>query len=245
MELLKKIYDKSSLFFTLMWIVIYIIGFSLGDFVSSIIKINKLFTIIIGIIISLILLLFLKKYNLLSTYGLKKSDIHPKYMLFYIPCFIMLILNLYLGVTLNFSPLETIFYILSMFLVGFLEELIFRGLLFNTMKKDSLKVAIIVSSITFGIGHIINLFNGSSNIILTILQIIYATSAGFMFVMIYYRSNSIIPCIIFHALFNGLSAFTKETSDIFLNILSCILLTIITGGYALYLVLKKKNEVVN
>ena len=26
-----------------------------------------------------------------------------------------------------------------MFLVGFLEELIFRGLLFNTMKKDSLK----------------------------------------------------------------------------------------------------------
>lgn len=245
MKLLKKLYDKSSLFFTLMWIVIYIIGFSLGDFVSSIIKINKLFTFIIGIIISLILLLFLKKYNLLSTYGLKKSDIHPKYMLFYIPCFIMLILNLYLGVTLNFSPLETIFYILSMFLVGFLEELIFRGLLFNTMKKDSLKVAIIVSSITFGIGHIINLFNGSSNIILTILQIIYATSAGFMFVMIYYRSNSIIPCIIFHALFNGLSAFTKETSDIFLNILSCILLTIITGGYALYLVLKKKNEVVN
>ena len=245
MELLKKIYDKSSLFFTLMWIVIYIIGFSLGDFVSSIIKINKLFTFIIGIIISLILLLFLKKYNLLSTYGLKKSDIHPKYMLFYIPCFIMLILNLYLGVTLNFSPLETILYILSMFLVGFLEELIFRGLLFNTMKKDSLKVAIIVSSITFGIGHIINLFNGSSNIILTILQIIYATSAGFMFVMIYYRSNSIIPCIIFHALFNGLSAFTKETSDIFLNILSCILLTIITGGYALYLVLKKKNEVIN
>ena len=83
--------------------------FFLGDFVSSIIKINKLFTFIIGIIISLILLLFLKKYNLLSTYGLKKSDIHPKYMLFYIPCFIMLILNLYLGVTLNFSPLETIF----------------------------------------------------------------------------------------------------------------------------------------
>ena len=118
MKLLKKLYDKSSLFFTLMWIVIYIIGFSLGDFVSSIIKINKLFTFIIGIIISLILLLFLKKYNLLSTYGLKKSDIHPKYMLFYIPCFIMLILNLYLGVTLNFSPLETIFYILSMFLVG-------------------------------------------------------------------------------------------------------------------------------
>lgn len=245
MKLLKKIYDKSSLFFTLIWIVIYIIGFSLGDFVSSIIKINKLFTLIIGIIISLILLFFLKKYNLLSTYGLKKSDIHPKLMLFYIPCFIMLILNLYLGVTLNFSPLETIFYILSMFLVGFLEELIFRGLLFNTMKKDSLQVAIIVSSITFGIGHIVNLFNGSSNIILTILQIIYATSAGFMFVMIYYRSNSIIPCIIFHALFNGLSAFTKKTSDIFLNILSCILLTIITGGYALYLVLKKKNEVVN
>ena len=153
----------------------------------------------------------------------------------------MLLSNLYLGIALNYTLIETIFYILSMFLVGFLEELIFRGLLFNTLKRDSLKTAIIVSSITFGIGHIVNLFTGSSDIILTLLQIIYATSAGFMFVMIYYKTNSIIPCIVFHSLFNGLSAFSKGTNDILINVLSCIILTIITGGYAVYLAIKKQK----
>ena len=107
---------------------------------------------------------------------------------------------------------------------------------------QNLKSAIIVSSITFGLGHIVNLFNGSSsNVILTLLQIIYATGAGFMFVMIYYRSNSILPCIIFHAIFNGLSAFNKGTNDITLNILTCIILTLITGGYGLYLLLKSNQ----
>ena len=241
MKLLKKLYSKNTLLFTMIWIIIYVIGFSLGDYFSSLIKINKLFTFIIGLILSLILFFFLKKYHLLSNYGLKKTEINPKYMLFYIPCFVMLLSNLYLGIALNYTLIETIFYILSMFMVGFLEELIFRGLLFNTLKRDSLKTAIIVSSITFGIGHIVNLFTGYSDIILTLLQIIYATSAGFMFVMIYYKTNSILPCIFFHSLFNGLSAFSKGTNDILINVLSCIILTIITGGYALYLAIKKQK----
>lgn len=245
MKLLNKIYYKNKIAFTLIWIFIYVLGFSFGDYLSSLININKLFTLIIGIFLSLILLLFLKKNNLFTTYGLNKTNISSRYMLFYIPCIIMLSSNMMFGVTLLYSPLETILYILSMFCVGFLEELIFRGLLFNSMKEDNLKVAIIVSSLTFGIGHIVNLFNGSSsNIILTLLQIIYATGAGFMFVMIYYRSNSIIPCIIFHALFNGLSAFSKSPNDILLNIFSSIILTLITGGYAIYLTIKKIKAII-
>lgn len=129
-----------------------------------------------------------------------------------------------------------------MFCVGFLEEIIFRGLLFNTMKKDNIKAAIIVSSITFGIGHIINLINGSgADLLSNILQAIYATSAGFMFVMIYYKSQSLLICILTHQIFNSLSVFGVQTT-ITQDIISCILLTIITGGYALYLIKSLKND---
>ena len=72
----------------------------------------------------------------------------------------MLSANLRYGFALNYSELQTILYILSMLCIGFLEEVIFRGLLFESMRKDSEKAAVIVSSVTFGIGHILNLFNG-------------------------------------------------------------------------------------
>ena len=56
--------------------------------------------------------------------------------------------SIFFGVKLNYSVPETVFYILSMLCVGFLEEIIFRGFLFVGMAKKSVKSAIIVSSVT-------------------------------------------------------------------------------------------------
>jgi membrane protease YdiL (CAAX protease family) len=81
---------------------------------------------------------------------------------------------------------------LTMMLVGFLEELIFRGFLFTALRKDSLKVAVIVSSVTFGMGHIVNLLNGAP-LGETLLQIVYATAAGFLFTAIFLRGGSLWP----------------------------------------------------
>ena len=133
-----------------------------------------------------------------------------------------------------------------MFCVGFLEEMIFRGLLFHAMFKDGAGTAIIVSSVTFGIGHIVNLFNGSgAELLPNLLQVIYAMAAGFMFVMIYYRTRSLIPCIVTHGVFNALSIFSNEAGMTDQRqIISCVLITIIAGGYALYLgvFLKQKEK---
>ena len=236
MKLLKKIYDKDQLVFAITWIVAYVILMSFGDIISATIGINKIVTVFIGLLLSLTLIFFFKRNNLLKTYGLCKSDIHPKQMLYYIPAIIIVTVNLWFDLTLNYTPIETIIYIITMVCVGFLEEIIFRGLLFNTMKKDNLKIAIFVSSLTFGVGHIVNLFNGSTSQLLpNILQVIYATSAGFMFVMIYCRSNSLIVCILIHAIFNSLSAFSVNYDSVGLEIIVAIILTIIAGGYALYL----------
>lgn len=241
---MKRLYDKSRIWFAVAWIVAYCVLMSVGDALSSMIGVEKSVTFAIGIALSFVLLFFLKKNELFAEYGLCKPKASAKSMLFYIPIFVMLTANLWYGVTANYGFLESVLYILTMFCVGFLEEIIFRGLLFEAMKKDSIKAAIVVSSITFGIGHIINLINGSgAELLPNLLQVIYATAAGFMFVMMYYKSGSMIVCIVAHGLFNALSAFANEANATQeMRILTAILLAVITGGYAVYIAVTMKKS---
>ena len=243
MKVLKNLYDKSKIWFAVAWIVAYCVLLSVGDAFSALIGIEKSVTLTIGVLLSTTLLLFLNKNGLFADYGLCAPKSSAKSMLYYIPIIVMLTANLWYGVTLNYGALETAFYILSMLCVGFLEEVIFRGLLFEAMRKDSVKAAIIVSSVTFGIGHIINLINGSgADLLPNLLQVVYATAAGFMFVMMYYKSKSLLVCIAAHGLFNALSAFANEANaSNEMRILTATLLTVITGSYALYLALSMKK----
>ena len=62
-----------------------------------------------------------------------------------------------------------------MLCVGFFEEVIFRGLLFQALAKENIETAVSVSSVTFGLGHILNLLNGSGmGLIANLCQIVGA-----------------------------------------------------------------------
>lgn len=241
---MKKLYDKSKIWFAVAWIVAYCVLMSVGDVLSARIGIDKSVTLAIGIVLSATLLLFLKRNGLFSDYGLCFPKSSTRSMLYYVPILIMLSANLWYGVTLNYGLLETVLYISAMLCVGLLEEVIFRGLLFEAMRKDNVKAAVIVSSVTFGIGHIINLINGSgAELLPNLLQVVYATAAGFMFVMMYYKSKSLLVCVAAHSLFNALSVFANEASATKgTRILSALFLTVITGTYALYLALSMKEK---
>ena len=242
--MMTKLYEKSEIWFAVAWIIAYCVFVSIGDNLSASAGVIKAFTLPILIVLVIILVFFVKKNQLFHKYGLCKSEISSSKMLFYIPIAILLTANLWHGLTMNTSPVETVLYVLSMFCVGFLEEMIFRGFLFNAMLKDGAKSAIMISSVTFGVGHIVNLINGSgAELLPNILQVIYAMATGFMFVMIYYRTKSLIPCIVTHGLFNALSVFSDEailTSQ--RQIISCVLITIIASTYAIYIVFMIKND---
>ena len=244
MNILKKIYDKSQIWFAVGWIIAYCVLMSAADAVSARLGIDKSVTLPVGILLSAVLLLFLKNNRLFLDYGLCAPRTSAGSMLYYLPILIMLSANLWYGVALNRNALEAVLYILSMICVGFLEEVIFRGFLFEAMRKENVKAAIIVSSVTFGIGHIINLINGSgADLLPNLLQVVYATAAGFMFVMMYYKSKSLLACIVAHSIFNALSVFADEagaTNEE--RILSAILLTVITGAYALYLAFSMRDR---
>lgn len=228
-----KLYQKNELTFAIIWIVIYVVAMSLADMFSAMIGIEKVLTAPIAIGISIFFIVWIIKKGLGEKYGLTKGKIDIVRYLFFIPLILMVSVNFWGGVALNFSPLETVLFVISMLGVGFMEEIIFRGFLFKALLKDNLKMAIIISSVTFGIGHVINLINGA-DLVPTLLQICYAIAGGFMFTIIFYKSGTLIPCIVAHSLINATSAFEGQTS-LTLNIITAVVLTVVSVGYAIWL----------
>lgn len=202
---MKKIFEKHESLICILLIVFYVVinsycmqNFGLTDYRSAII--NTIFSVAV-----LALIISLKR---VSYYGLTKVT-NLKGYLYFLPLLLIVSVNLWSGIHINHTASEILFHILTMLNVGFLEEIIFRGFLFKMMAKDNVKSAIIVSSVTFGIGHIVNLLNGA-DFLPTLMQICYAIAIGYLFVIIFYKSKSLIPCIIAHSIFNSLSIFNVE-----------------------------------
>ena len=211
--MMNRLYKKNELLFAIVWIAIYVLGLSAADNLSKMLGMEKIITVIVSILLSAILFVWIKNNGLFYKYGLCGSRIPASKMLYYIPMILMISVNLWYGISMNLSVAETLFYIISMLAVGFLEEIIFRGLLFQAMCKDGVKTAVIVSSITFGIGHIVNLINGSgAELLSNILQVGYAIAAGFLFTVIFYKTKSLLVCIGTHSILNALSVFGNETA---------------------------------
>ncbi len=203
--MLKRFFEKHEVLMCMILIVLYmainsfcINSFGTNDFRSALI--NTAFSVLL-----IVLAVSLKR---VAYYGLAKPQ-NTKKLLYFIPLALIVSVNLWSGININNTAAEILFHTLVMFNVGFAEEIIFRGFLFKMMEKDNVRTAVIVSSVTFGIGHIVNLFNGAE-LVPTLLQVCYATAIGYLFVVIFRKSKSIIPCIVAHALNNSLSVFNEE-----------------------------------
>ena len=112
-----------------------------------------------------------------------------------------------------------------------------RGLLFAAIAKDNVKSAIVISSVTFGIGHIINLFNGSGmELVNNLCQIVFAIAVGFLLVTIFYRGGSLLPCILVHSAINTLGTFASDAGlPMEMRLLHLGALIAITVAYTLIL----------
>ena len=234
---MKKIYEKSELRFAIIWIIIYCVLESLANTINEKIGVEYSASAVLCIIQAIILFVFIWKNGLLERYGICKSSVPAHRLLYYVPLLILATGNLWDGVAANYTPAGTVCRIVCMLCVGFIEELIFRGFLFKAMEKNNLRAAVIVSSVTFGIGHLINLFNGSGmNLVDNIFQIIFAVAVGFLFVTIFYRSGSLLPCIITHSAINTINTFANEAGfTVEKQITHVLVLTVLTVAYTLIL----------
>ncbi len=246
---MKKLYEKNELTFAIVWIAVYCVLQSLANPLNKIIGIEYSASAAFCIVQAVVLFAFIRKNNLQKRYGFCKSPVPAKSFLYYVPLVILASGNLWNGVALNYSSAEIICRIVCMLLVGFLEEVIFRGLLFEAIAKDNIKSAVIISSVTFGIGHIINLFNGSGmDIAENLCQIVFAVAVGFLLVTIFYRGGSLIPCILVHSAINTLGTFANDTNlSAKMHLLHLAVLIVITVAYTLILTrtLPKKININN
>ena len=226
---MKKLYDKSELNFALVWIGIYCVGMSVFDEISRRIGVESCASAVFAVTISLLLFFWLKKHGLQERFGLCLPTAPARAFLFYIPLVIITLRNLWGGVELHYDAVCTLCFVIKMLCVGFLEELIVRGFLFKAMARDSIKRAVIVSSVAFGLGHILNLINGSGmGLTENLTQIAFAVLIGFLYVIIFYRGGSLWPCIISHGIFNSLSAFSASGESMVQLVLLCVLVVAYT-----------------
>ena len=234
---MKKLYEKNELTFAIVWIVVYCVLQSLANPLNELIGIGYAASAAFCVLQTVVLFTFIRKNNLQKWYGFCKSPVSARQFLYYLPLVILASGNLWNGVAVNYTPAETICRIVCMLCGGFLEEVIFRGLLFKAMAKDNSKSAIVISSVTFGIGHIINLFNGSGmELVNNLCQIIFAIAVGFLLVTIFYRGGSLLPCILVHSAINTLGTFANDVNlSVKTQMLHIIILITITVSYTLIL----------
>lgn len=208
---MKKLYEKNELAFAIACIIAYCVLQSLANPLNEKIGIEFSVSALFCLLQAVILFAFIKKNNLLRQYGICKSLVPAKSFLYYVPLIILATGNLWNGVDVNYTLPGTVCRIVGMLCVGFIEELIFRGFLFKAIAKNNIKSAIIISSVTFGIGHLINLFNGSGmDLVNNMCQICFAIAIGFLLVTLFYRSGSLLPCIFTHSAINTLNTFTNK-----------------------------------
>jgi membrane protease YdiL (CAAX protease family) len=252
---MKKLYNKSELTFSLMWIALYVTVMNIAlqfcngfDNLSDKTEVQLLVPVICSIIYAICITVWIIKNKLTQKYGLCRFKKCLKKFLYFIPLIIMSCVNLSNGLELS-SPL-TVALLMSLNLAigGYIEEIIFRGFLFKALSKDSLKSAVIISAITFGAGHIVNIFN-TADYFAVFLQISYAVAVGFLYTVIVYKGGSIWPCILSHMFVNATSVFAqkqgvfsdlvflifKSDAQIYTDLCSAVLIILISGSYALWI----------
>ena len=204
---MKKLYEKNELLFALLWVALYCMVLApirgeLGD--------DSLWMLLALLAMAVAMTAFILLGGLREHYGLRGWSKHARRCLYFLPMFALATGNLWGGARWNYPGAAQVFAALSMAMVGYVEEVLFRGFLFKALLKQTRAgVAIVISALTFGIGHIINLLTGQASVD-TLIQIVFAVSWGFMFTLAYYKGGSLWPCIAVHALIDVCAAFSPE-----------------------------------
>ena len=227
---MRKLYEERGILFAVLWIAAYCMVMApiRGSFGwDSVWMLLALSAFAAGITA------FVKKNRLVWKLGLAGWPKDTKRFLYFLPVWFLATGNLWDGFAPSFRGLPLLIAVLSMILVGYVEEMLFRGFLFRALlNKDRPAVAIIVSSVTFGMGHIVNLLAGQASFE-TLVQIVFAVSWGFILTMVYYKSGSLLPCIVAHAMIDVFSLLGADNVTVDMICVGATVLGAI--GYCLYL----------
>ena len=196
MRPMMKLYRKSELYFALAMIAVYVFVFgtlrSLGD--------DSPYMALSLLLFAALLFVFVKRNSLMEKYGLSGWAKNSRQMLYFIPLWIVTTGNLWGGLAPKYEGLGLLCAVVMFALVGFVEELIFRGLAYRRMRWYIKPVpAMILSAMYFAAVH------GNW------LQGIYAFIMGVLLAFAYERFHSILAPMLIHIGANTVSVIISET----------------------------------
>lgn len=110
--------------------------------------------------------------------------------------------------------------------------------MFKALLEKGKIFAIIISAFTFGFMHILN-WIGGADIVVTLMQIIFASAFGFACAVFIYKTKNIIPCIICHELINTIGNLGKGNTKI--DIIFYAWSGVISLAYGIYLLRMNKD----
>lgn len=252
---MRKLYEKNELTFALVWIVLYVVVMNIAlqfcggfDDLASKTAAQVLVPVICICVLAVVSTVWIMRNGLSEKYGLCRFKGNYQQFLYFIPLIIMSCVNLINGLGLTAPLSVALLMMVNLAVGGYVEEIIFRGFLFRAMAKDNLRSAILVSAITFGAGHIVNLAN-TADTLGVLLQVCYAIVIGFLYTIVVYKGGSLWPCIASHMFVNGSSTFALEqgpfsdfvaavfgqASTGLVQVCGSVFIMVISGGYALWL----------
>jgi len=160
-------------------------------------------------------------------------------MLYYLPLLALPFISLAYGINTSLSVTDIAILLAMYTSVGFMEEIIFRGLMFKGLvRKWNRYVVVAFISFTFAIGHIVSMVAVAQSGTDTVLQVLNSFVVGFMFMAVILASGNLTICVIAHILYNFLAniSLVGRTTPTMV-----IINTVITVLYFVYLLFRSKN----
>lgn len=231
---MKKLMEKKPILHTMLWIMLYIVGVNIGDGFEAQTGIPNLVTAMFLVALSGILIAYLKRNGWMERFGLKRIEKQDlRQALYYVPLLLLVIFQFALGLNPSLTTMDIALFCLLMTGVGFIEELLFRGFLYQAIEsKSGVKRAVLISGVTFGIGHIVNLMRGYGYAE-QIGQVIVAVTIGIALALLVAVTRNIVPGILFHILFNISGSVVSSGTG--MDSILVIAIVVISLGYAFYL----------
>lgn len=150
---------------------------------------------------ALIAALFIVVFKIHQQVGITSQINYRSWILIY-P--VVVILVLFLTITMYGEGQSDVlgWILFNTFFVGISEELMFRGVLLSSFsQKYSFWKSAIIVSILFGLIHVSNGFI-TGDFVQSTMQAVMATFSGFLFLGIRVKTNSILPAILLHWLWD-------------------------------------------
>lgn len=232
---MNRLQENRPIWHAVAWIAIYVIAVNIGDWLSTLVGVPNSGASAVLVLLAVWLVVRLRKHGWLTYYGvrpLRRRDFNAT--LLYIPLLLVALMQFTKGFRDDLSFTTVALIIVLMVGVGFLEELIFRGMLFRGIQRTStLPRAVVISGVTFGIGHIVNLTRGMAPLDQAI-QIAFGVTLGIVLALLFAVTGTIVPLIAFHALLNISGNLTRADAQAELVMLAAT--TLVCAGYAGYLI---------